>query len=402
MSFKIRRGTDAERLAITPDSGELVFVTDTGFVYIGDGSTAGGLAVSTAANGDSITVPARKGSAGTITAGTPVYISGWNVGAAVVEVEEADSSAAATMPAIGIANTTITSAATGDVISSGKVSSIDTSTWTENDALYVSETTGTLTDTRPTTAAALIQSVARVVYVNVINGVIQVIGAGRSNDVPNLTTNTLWMGNGSNVATETAVAGIDSTAIHDNVAGEISAITAKGTIAYDDLVIIEDSAAANVKKSVKVEDILDLMPYLAFDNTGGQNLPSNASAARVNLDTENIAHGNYALSGDRITVTRGGIYLITTKVSVDFTGDYTTLRGTFWAQVQVNGAAVAQAKHWTYWREVTDITSVGGSTPVRLAASDIVDMYFASAAAITATHPTVAKASSLGLYWLSD
>lgn len=49
--------------------------------------------------------------------------------------------------------------------------------------------------------------------------------------------------------------GSDTTAIHDNVASEISAITAKGTPVAADFLVIEDSAAANVKKSITMGDI---------------------------------------------------------------------------------------------------------------------------------------------------
>ena len=42
MAFKIRRGTNAERLTITPAEGELIYTTDTKKTYIGDGSTVGG------------------------------------------------------------------------------------------------------------------------------------------------------------------------------------------------------------------------------------------------------------------------------------------------------------------------------------------------------------------------
>ena len=44
--------------------------------------------------------------------------------------------------------------------------------------------------------------------------------------------------------------GGDADAIHDNVAGEIAAVTLKGSPVGADLLLIEDSAAANVKKSV--------------------------------------------------------------------------------------------------------------------------------------------------------
>jgi hypothetical protein len=42
MSLRIRRGTDAQRLTLTFDQGEVVYTTDTKKVYIGDGITAGG------------------------------------------------------------------------------------------------------------------------------------------------------------------------------------------------------------------------------------------------------------------------------------------------------------------------------------------------------------------------
>src|SRR6056300_1439364 len=45
MALQIRRGLEADRLSITPAAGELLYVTDTGNVYVGDGTTAGGVLV---------------------------------------------------------------------------------------------------------------------------------------------------------------------------------------------------------------------------------------------------------------------------------------------------------------------------------------------------------------------
>ena len=42
MALQVRRGTNAERLSITPLAGELIYVTDTKQLYIGDGVTVGG------------------------------------------------------------------------------------------------------------------------------------------------------------------------------------------------------------------------------------------------------------------------------------------------------------------------------------------------------------------------
>ncbi len=45
MPLQIRRGNNAERQQITPAAGELIYVTDTKVVYIGDGTTQGGVPV---------------------------------------------------------------------------------------------------------------------------------------------------------------------------------------------------------------------------------------------------------------------------------------------------------------------------------------------------------------------
>ena len=54
MALQIRRGTNAERLTITPESGEPIWTTDTKELYVGDGSTAGGINIGGASpSGDS-------------------------------------------------------------------------------------------------------------------------------------------------------------------------------------------------------------------------------------------------------------------------------------------------------------------------------------------------------------
>lgn len=46
MPLQIRRGLAADRTSITPATGEPIYTTDTKRLYIGDGSTAGGVIVS--------------------------------------------------------------------------------------------------------------------------------------------------------------------------------------------------------------------------------------------------------------------------------------------------------------------------------------------------------------------
>lgn len=52
MALRLRRGTDAERQSITPLEGELIYTTDTKELYVGDGSTLGGVLVSASLSDD--------------------------------------------------------------------------------------------------------------------------------------------------------------------------------------------------------------------------------------------------------------------------------------------------------------------------------------------------------------
>jgi len=54
MALKIRRGTEAERVNITPAEGELIYTTDTKLVWVGDGSTEGGVQVTGTGGGGTV------------------------------------------------------------------------------------------------------------------------------------------------------------------------------------------------------------------------------------------------------------------------------------------------------------------------------------------------------------
>jgi hypothetical protein len=71
MALQIRRGTNAERLTITPLQGELIYTTDTKGLFIGDGTTAGGVQVVSGGGGGTgtvtnISVVSANGLAGTV------------------------------------------------------------------------------------------------------------------------------------------------------------------------------------------------------------------------------------------------------------------------------------------------------------------------------------------------
>lgn len=116
--------------------------------------------------------------------GFPVYATG-SVGASgAVEVSASRADTASTMPALGLLDGTLAHNDVGSATVIGVIREMDTSSYLENDELYVAPSGG-LTDVRPTGASELVQKIGRVVRAHAQTGEILVLGAGRSNDVPN-------------------------------------------------------------------------------------------------------------------------------------------------------------------------------------------------------------------------
>ena len=133
-----------------------------------------------------------------ISKGQVVYISGISGNTTIVSLADADDSAK--MPAFGIAGETATSGNPIDVINFGILSGIDTSSFAEGDELFVDTTAGALTNTAPTGESSALQKIAKVTRSDNSAGSIIIMGAGRSNAVPNLNTGRLFVGNASNQA----------------------------------------------------------------------------------------------------------------------------------------------------------------------------------------------------------
>lgn len=77
---------------------------------------------------------------------------------------------------------------------------------------------------------------------------------------------------------------VDANAIHDNVSGEIAAVTPKASPILTDRVLIEDSAAGNVKKSVELGDIVSSDPNAIHDDEANEISAIAAKASPVGAD----------------------------------------------------------------------------------------------------------------------
>lgn len=98
-----------------------------------------------------------------------------------------------------------------------------------------------------------------------------------------------------------ASGGADADAIHDNVASEISAITEKTTPVSADLIIIEDSAAGNVKKRVQIGNLpggggaVFGTEYQSAESLGISSTTSTTYVEKLKLTTGTVAAGDYKI-----------------------------------------------------------------------------------------------------------
>jgi len=187
----------------TGTAGQVLSSTGTGVEWVDNIATAA----------EVVEVPVKNLQGSALTKGDPVYISG-SVGASGrLEVQLADASNAAKMPALGLLKQDLGINEEGSVVVTGKLrnlitSPIDGQTPLANDVIYVkpSGTTGAaLTLTKPT-GSNLIQNMGKVGRVSTSNdGTFVVSSILRTNDVPNLTTGRIWVGSAANTIESQAV-----------------------------------------------------------------------------------------------------------------------------------------------------------------------------------------------------
>lgn len=143
---------------------------------------------------------------GTLLKGTPVYASGSTGNA--IHVYAASSSRSDRMPAAYVLNNDLTSGQEGIGILTGFINGVDTSAFASGDVVYVGANGG-YTNVKPT-GSNLIQNLGKVVISDAVNGSGVISGAGRANDVPNITPGYFWLGNSDSVATPTATSSIQN------------------------------------------------------------------------------------------------------------------------------------------------------------------------------------------------
>jgi hypothetical protein len=131
-----------------------------------------------------------------LTKGDVVYISGISGNTTVVS--KAVAGTASRMPAVGLAAKTVNNNAALEVYTFGTLDGLDTSSYTEGDELYVDVTVGNLTTTLPALQNNQIQNIGKVTRSHATAGSIKIMGAGRTNDTPNLNQGNIFLGDVNN------------------------------------------------------------------------------------------------------------------------------------------------------------------------------------------------------------
>ena len=146
----------------------------------------------------------------TLSKGDPLYVVGFDSATSLAKVAKADSSLGSKMPCVGVAANNIAVNAVGEMIVVGVIEGIATDTIqgspSTGDIVYV-RTGGGFTGTKPD-QGNLIQNIGIILNVaGAASGSIQIIATGRSNDIPNIPSASVWIGSSTQVATPRTFSG---------------------------------------------------------------------------------------------------------------------------------------------------------------------------------------------------
>ena len=139
-----------------------------------------------------VIISGKKASAGTIAKGKPVYLVGFDND--LHTVEEANASAAGTTPVIGFTAEAFDASSSKSIITFGKLTGIDTSSFSVGNDLYLATSAGGLTTTRPTGGSSIIQRIAKVLKSHASTGEILIYNTARAAGLPNIAQDNVWIG----------------------------------------------------------------------------------------------------------------------------------------------------------------------------------------------------------------
>jgi hypothetical protein len=263
--------------------------------------------ITNAVNANDIIVNVRNTSGQTLPIGTPVYATG--VTGDNINVSPASGSSSSTMPAIGLLTTQLANNETGNVVLSGKLIGVDTSGFTAGQNIYVAPNGG-FTNVKPSGDTNLIQNMAIVGKVNASEGEVVVIGSGRSNDVPNMPTDYIFLGDGNTkqVPLADAITGsLPSGVVSGSV--QVSDITASSIINAETSSIAQANEIVFTKGDGTTFSITqDTSSYVKTVNAASPDPSGNVTVSLTSVETGTSASMLAASSSG--TLNEGDVWVV--------------------------------------------------------------------------------------------
>jgi hypothetical protein len=305
---------DADQILVSDASGELTF-TD--------------LSTITVESAEVVQVPVKNLQGSPLTKGDPVYISG-SVGASGrLEVQLADASNPAKMPAVGLLKQDLGINEEGFAVVTGKLRNlptdpIDGGSPLPNAVIYVKAggTTGAALTLIKPTGSNLIQNMGKVGRVSTVSdGTLVVSSILRTNDIPNLTPGKIWVGSTGNTIESNSITFTEATgAVQLNQYGSN---TITGTEAYT----LSVDASGNIIETVPPVPPNDATITLSAGTnlTGGGSFTTDQSTndtITFNMATGGIGAGTYGstLDSTKIDTITVDAYGRVTAVATGATG----------------------------------------------------------------------------------
>ncbi len=283
----------------TVDTGSLLVtssaVNDTITFTKGDGSTYTNVInnVSASLSTQEIFINAKNVQGVTIPKGTVVHSSG--VTGENVNITTASFDDSSLMPAIGITQTDINAGAVGEVVISGRLKGIDTSGLIAGANVYVGGQ-GALIATKPF-YPALVQNIGVASKIDGTDGEIIVMGAGRSNDLPNIQSGYAWVGDANGQPQAVATSSF----------GGGAAFPFTGNAQITGSLVVSGSGLSSG------DDVF----LLGFPRTGGSSLQG---VIRSTVDDGLHFYGNKAFNNGANTFGGGQIYIESGPVNIGSAG----------------------------------------------------------------------------------
>jgi len=213
-------------------------------------------------HGERLELQVRNDEGSTLVIGTPVYSKGEIGGSNRIKVGKADASDTTKLPAIGILKQELDTSGNKDgyAISTGVFNENITgySGLSVNDKLFVA-VGGMLTNVKPTGSANEIQNVGIILKTNgtIIQGM-KVSAIDRTNDIPNLPTGKIWVGNVNTVTS--SIVHLDETSgyLGINTTSPSKTLTVNGDIS--------GSGELNIQGNITASNIAGTLTTSTQDN----------------------------------------------------------------------------------------------------------------------------------------